>query len=146
MSHYYNQIRALVAEKAPRVAADMAHYFSIRDMELKPQQEKAAQASFCYVEILKPSTPHPVDPDYYSATLVLEVGHGNKCRVWLDEAGELTDDPALAAKVSQFWDRDAQGRAYHRKRAFDGIAKAKELIRSMGVPKHVRIYDNIPPN
>lgn len=144
MSTYYNQIRALVAEKTPRLVAEMAHYHSIQDMKLPAAQERAAQAMFCFVEVLRPSTPHPVDPDFYSCTIDIEVGHGNKTRLWLDDAGELTDNPELAAKVSQFWDRDAQGRAYHRKRAYDGIQKAKELIRSFGVPKGIKIHDNIP--
>jgi hypothetical protein len=144
MSAYYNQIRALVAEKTPRLVAEMHHYHSIQEMKLPAAQEKAAQAMFCFVEALKPSTPHPVDTTFYSCTIDIEVGHGNKTRLWLDEAGDLTDDPQLAAKVSQFWDRDAQGRAYHRGRAFAGIEKAKELIRTLGVPKGIRIHDNIP--
>lgn len=146
MSAYYNQIRALLEQKIPRVVGEMHHYHSIQELSLPPAQEKAAQALFCFVEILPPSTPHPIDPEFYSATIDIEVGRGNKSRLWLQEDGELTEEPEKAAKVSQFWDRDCQGRSYHRTRALAGIEKAKQLIRSLGVPKGIRIYDNIPTN
>jgi hypothetical protein len=94
-------------------------------MNLPPKQEKAAQALFCFVEILPPSTLHPVKPDFYAMTFEIEVGHGNKSRLFMREDGELTDDPALAALVSKSFDRDAQGRAYHRKRAFMALPRQK---------------------
>jgi hypothetical protein len=144
MSVYFNQLRTQLAAKIPRVVSEMAHYHSIQEMELPPKQEKAAQALFCFVEILPPSTLHPVNPDFYAMTFDIEVGHGNKSRLFMMEDGELTEDPALAALVSKSYDRDAQSRAYHRNRAFAGITKAKEIIRTLGVPKGIRIYDNIP--
>ena len=146
MSAYFHQISRLLEQKIPHAVCTMAHYHAIQEMDLPKDKEKAAQALFCFVEILPPSTPHPVDQAFYAATIDIEVGHGNKSRLWIREDGDLTEAPEEAAKVSKFWDTDAQGRAYHRKRAYAGIEKAKEIIRNLGVPKGIRIYDNIPTN
>lgn len=144
MSIYFNQLRAQLATKIPRVVSEMAHYHAIKDMSLPADQEKAAQALFCFVELLPPSTAHPTNPKATAMTFDIEVGHGNKSRLFMQEDGELTDDPSLAAKVSPTWDYTAEKRAEQRARAYAGIEKAKDIIRGLGVPKGIRIYDNKP--
>ena len=142
MSIYYNQLRAMIAEKAPRKMSEMAHYHAITDLELPKAKQDAALNMFCFVECLKPSTPHPIHPDEKVMGYEIEVGRGNKALLWMKEDGELTDVAEDAAIVPASWDYTAESRDLHRSRGYAGFQKAKDIIRSLGVPRSIRIYDN----
>jgi len=145
MSIYYNQIRAMVAAKAPRVMSEMAHYHRNKDdLKLEGKALAAADKLFCYTECVTPPPAHPSDPSSLCVEFVLEIGKGNCCKFWADDSGEFTDDPDKARKVPKSWDYNKESRSELRTLAYDGVRKCKEIAKELGVPKGVRIYDNLP--